>query len=52
MEHKLQFPGNCDGLWDRYCDWMTDLDWIQERKIAIMIHSFSKFLSADPISKK
>ena len=52
VEQKFLFPGKCEGLWDRYYDWMTDLDWISEDKIIIIIKSFAEFLSSDPIAKK
>lgn len=52
MENAFHFPRACEGLMARYNDWMTDLDWINEKSIALIIKDFKCFLSDDPYFKK
>jgi hypothetical protein len=48
---KLNFPVH-HICWDAYLDWITDLSWIKEKTINIVINNFSDFLSSSPKHKK
>ena len=45
---QLNFPENPHPTWDAYLDWMTDLSWIKERNILIIIDNFGEFLREKP----
>lgn len=44
---QLRFPYPQYRNWDGYVDWMRDLSWIKEDKIAIIIFNYDKFLEND-----
>jgi hypothetical protein len=43
---KLEFP-NEKHNWDAYLDWMTDLSWIKEKSITIVVKDYHLFLQDD-----
>ncbi len=47
---KLKFPAY-HICWDAYLDWITDLSWIKEKTINIVINNFDDFLSSSPEHK-
>lgn len=51
IEKGFHFPGKCEGIWERYLDWITDLDWIPEQKIFLIIYNFQGFFFEDIKSK-
>lgn len=50
MVEKFKLPDN--NGWDSYADWMTDLGWIPNRHICIIIDDYKQFLKSDPEAKK
>ncbi|WP_137625522.1 barstar family protein [Lactiplantibacillus pingfangensis] len=44
MSKSFQLPDS-DG-WDPFFDWMTDLSWIPDRRICIVINNYNDFLKS------
>lgn len=38
--------------WDAYADWMTDLSWIPNQQICVIIDDYGSFLRKDPRARK
>ncbi len=51
MEKALGLP-LCCGNWDAYDDWMTDLGWIPNGKIAVIFYHYAAMLQNDPQAKE
>ena len=50
LRNEFQLPDTNN--WDAISDWLTDLPWVEERKICFVIRSFTDFLKDDLVSKK
>ena len=37
IEKLLGFPWACDGIWERYDDWMTDLSWLNYTEYVFIV---------------
>ena len=46
MEKALKLP-SCHNNWDAYDDWMTDLEWIDDKKIIVIFYHYTSMLSHD-----
>ena len=42
IQKELDFPRDCEGIIDRYLDWMTDLQWTPYNRIVIRIVNSSR----------
>lgn len=53
MEKKFHFPWKCEGIFDRYEDFMTDLSWLDKHsdKIILTIMHYNQLLKNDLQSK-
>ena len=51
MSDSFSFPIEAKGV-DGYNDWMRDLTWIEEKKIAVIISNYTDFLKDDLSSKE
>lgn len=51
ISNKFQFPTIAKGF-DVYDDWITDLTWINQDKIVVIINNYTDFLRCDLLSKK
>jgi len=47
IEVLYQFPNEWRVNIDGYCDWMTDLDWLDKESYVLIIHDYSQFLKRD-----
>jgi hypothetical protein len=45
---KFRFPTPCFDSYDRYLDWMRDLEWLNRDEFVLIINYFSVFLKDDP----
>lgn len=51
MEKAFRLPP-CHDSWDAYLDWMCDLDWIEEKKITLIILNSARAFQQDPQMKQ
>ena len=51
MEKAFHLPP-CHDSWDAYLDWMCDLDWIEEKKITLIILNSARAFQQDPQMKQ
>lgn len=52
IEKLLGFPWACDGIWERYDDWMTDLSWLNYTEYVFIVEQYNEFLSKDAYGKQ
>ena len=52
IEKLLGFPWACDGIWERYDDWMTDLSWLNYTEYVFIVEHYNEFLSKDAYGKQ
>lgn len=52
IEKLLDFPRPCDGIWERYDDWMTDLSWLNYTEYVFIVRNYNDFLSKDTYGKQ
>jgi hypothetical protein len=48
IQSKFRFPTPCFDSYDRYLDWMRDLEWLNKDEFVLIINYFSVFLKDDP----
>ena len=51
MEKAFHLPP-CHDSWDAYLDWMCDLDWIEEKKVTLIILNSARAFQQDPQMKQ
>lgn len=52
IQSKFRFPTSCVDSWDRYLDWMRDLEWLNKEEFVLIINQASLFLKNDLDLKK
>lgn len=52
FDGAYEYPRNHFMNWERYEDWLTDLSWIEQDSIILIIKNYSKLLIKYPESKE
>lgn len=52
IEKEFHFPESCQGMFNRFMDWICDLTWLDYKSYIVIIKSYSNFMSKSDYNLK